>query len=98
MTDVTANFDTEVTTDGAGLGILGVGLAQHNSAGLDDIGALPNHGNDRSGGHVLDQSTEERLGTQIGIMRLQVILAGLFSIEKKPRYSGLVRLETPLPA
>ena len=40
---VAADIDAEVTADGAGKGILGVGGAQKSAAALDDISALPNH-------------------------------------------------------
>merc|ERR1711944_165728 len=80
MANVAADFDAEITTDGAGLGVLGVGLAQHDAAGLDDAGALPNHWDDGSAGHVLDQPTEEWLGAQVSVVILQVILARLLEL------------------
>jgi len=46
-------LDAKVSSDGAWLGVLGVGLAKHNPASLDDVQALPDHRNDGSAGHVL---------------------------------------------
>ena len=72
-----AHLDAEVSPDGAGLGVLGVGLSQHDAAGLDHVEALPDHGQDGAGGHVLDQSGEEGPGGQVGVVLLQVILGSL---------------------
>ena len=43
VADVAANVDAEVTTDGAGGRVGGVGGAQHNTASLDGVVALPHH-------------------------------------------------------
>lgn len=75
--DVAANLDAVVTTDGAGHGIGGVGGAQHLTAGLDNIQALPHHGNHWAGAHVVDQTGEEGTSGQIGIMLFQQFLGSL---------------------
>ena len=54
VADIATDLDTEVSTDGSRGGGSGVGLAQHDAAGLDDIEAFPDHGHDGSGVHVLD--------------------------------------------
>jgi len=77
VADVPAHLDAEVAADSAGLAVLGVGLAQHNAAGLDRRLALPYHGHHGTAGHVLDQAVEERLGREVGVVLLQVVLAGL---------------------
>lgn len=43
-----ADFDAEIAADGARKGICWIGLAQHLTASFDDVGALPDHGDDRS--------------------------------------------------
>ena len=56
----TIYLDTEVSADGARLAVLGVGLAQHDTAGLDGAKSLPHHGDNGGGVHVLHQSRVER--------------------------------------
>ena len=72
-----AHLDAEVSPDGAGLGVLGVGLSQHDAAGLDHVQSLPDHGQDGARCHVLDESGEEGAGRQVGVVVLQVLLRGL---------------------
>ena len=76
VADVAADVDAEVTTDGAGGGVSGVGGAQHDAAGLDGVVALPDHGADRARVHVLDESGEELLAGEVGVVLLEVLLGG----------------------
>jgi hypothetical protein len=46
------------------------------SAGLDGIGTLPNHGGNGTAVHVLDQAGVEGLVLEVGIVLLEVGLAG----------------------
>ncbi len=46
----------------------GVGGAEHNTAGLDGVKSLPDHGDDGAGGHVLDEAGEEGLALEIGVV------------------------------
>ena len=39
--------------------------AEHHTTGLDSVEALPDHGDDGAGSHVLDQTREERLVLQV---------------------------------
>jgi len=77
VADVTPDLNAVVTADGTGLGVLGVGLAKHDAASLDDASSLPHHGHDGSGSHVLDESREERLGGQVGVVLLQKLFISL---------------------
>lgn len=52
MADVAADVDGVVTTDGAGGRGGGVGGTEKDTAGLDGVTALPDHGADGTGGHV----------------------------------------------
>jgi len=81
VADVPTEVDTKVAPDGAGLGSQGVGLAQHDAALLDDVEALPDHGADGARVHVLDQAGEEGLGREVGVVLLQVLLAGLADLD-----------------
>ena len=113
MADVAADVDGEVTTDGAGGRGKGVGGAEENTAGLDGVTALPDHGADGARGHVWglsvcnatwgcgggglqgalqgalqgqvfrrtlvrtgDQTREEGLASEVGVVLLEVLLAG----------------------
>ena len=62
MADVPSSDDAVVASDGSRFGIDGVGGSKHLSASLDDIGSLPDHGDDGARAHILDQSGEEGLG------------------------------------
>jgi len=76
VADVAADVEAQVTTDGTGSGIGGVGGAEHHAAGLDGVEALPDHAADGAGEHVLDQTGEELLFAQVRVVLLQVLLAG----------------------
>lgn len=45
-----------------------VGRAEHGTAGLDGIKALPNHGYDGARRHILDEGREEGLALQVGVV------------------------------
>ena len=72
VTDVAADVDAEVTTDGAWLGLEGLGGTEHLAAGKDGVVTLPDHGADGAGGSVVDETAEEALGGQIGVVLLEV--------------------------
>merc|ERR1712071_426392 len=57
--DVPADLDAEVSEDGARFRVSGVGLAQHDAAGLDHVQTFPDHADNGAGCHVLDQSREK---------------------------------------
>jgi hypothetical protein len=52
-------------TDG---GLERVGGTEHDTASLDGVKSLPNHGNNGAGRHVLDQAGEEGLALEIGVV------------------------------
>lgn len=81
MADVAAGGDGEVAADGAGLRVQGVGGTQQDTAGLDGINALPDHGDNGAAEHVLDQAGEEGLLLQVGVVALQVLLGGRDELE-----------------
>lgn len=56
-------------------------LTQHGTALLYDILALEDDGNNRSGSHVFDETWEERLGGEIGIVLLEVLLGSVNHLE-----------------
>jgi hypothetical protein len=67
-------YNSKVTTDGARLGRKRVGGAKKDTAGLDGVTALPDHGADGAGRHVGDETGEERLALQVGVVGLEVLL------------------------
>lgn len=62
MADVSADGNGKVSSDGSWSGSQWVGSTKQSSSSLDGIGTLPDHGTDRTGVHVLDETSEERLG------------------------------------
>jgi len=52
VADVAADIDGVVTTDGTGGGVTGVGGTEDDTASLDDVLALPDHGADGTAQHV----------------------------------------------
>ena len=77
VANVTADLDAEVASDGAGLAVSRVGLAQHHTAGLHGVQTLPHHGDDGAAGHVLDKSGEEGLLGEVSVVGLQKLLTSL---------------------
>lgn len=75
MDDVAANLDAQVTTDGARGRVLGIGGSKNLTTSLDNVQTLPDHGDDRSRGHVLDKTREEGTGREVSIVLLQEILS-----------------------
>lgn len=53
-------------------GLEGVGSTEHDATGLDGVESLPDHADDGAGCHVLDQTGEERLALEIGIVCVDV--------------------------
>ena len=69
-------YNGEVTTDGARGGGKGVGGTKEDTAGLDGVTALPDHGADGTGGHVGNETGEEGLAGEVGVVGLEVLLGG----------------------
>eukprot|EP01084_Bolivina_argentea_P231847 390885_1 len=66
MTDVTADVDREVTTDGTGERVGRVGGAEENATGLDDTLALPHHGDNGARGEEVGETAKEGRGGEVG--------------------------------
>jgi hypothetical protein len=81
VADVAANIDGKVTTDGARGRGKRVGGTKEDTASLDGITSLPNHGGDRAAQHVLNQAGEERLLLEVGVVSLEVLLARANKLE-----------------
>ena len=81
MDDVAADVDAEITADGARVGLQRLGLAQHLARGLDDVGALPHHGDHRTGHHVVDEAGEEGLAGEVAVVLLKVLSVGTHQLE-----------------
>lgn len=80
---VPSDLNAEVAADGAGERVVGAGLAQELAARLDGVGALPDHADDRARGHVRDESREELLASQVGVVLLKQLLGGLWKKESR---------------
>lgn len=76
VADVSSDIDAEVTSDAAGGRVEGSGFTEHLSAGSDNVVTFPNHSNDGSGGHISDETSEERLAGKISVMLLKVVFGG----------------------
>lgn len=74
VADVSADSEGEVTSDGTGGGLQGVGGTQDGSTGLNGVQTFPDHTDDGAGVHVLDQTGEEGLFLQVLVVLLQVLL------------------------
>lgn len=72
--------NVQVTADGARRRRERVGSTKQDTALLDDILALPHHGNDGARGHVLDQTGEEGLALEVGVVLLEVVLTGVHEL------------------
>ena len=76
-TKIIFHLDAEISTNGSRCGIPWVGLAQHDSSGLDDVQTFPDHRHDWPAGHVLAEAGVERLAGQVGVVLLEEILRRL---------------------
>lgn len=65
----------EVTADGAWCRVGWVGGTEHDTSGLDDAFALPDHGDNWSRVHVVNQAGEKWARGQIGVVLLQMSAA-----------------------
>lgn len=70
MTDVPPHFDCIVATNRSRARRKRVCCAQHVTSLLHYILAFPDHGTDGAAAHVCDETLEERLVGQIGVMFL----------------------------
>ena len=77
VANVTANINAEVSADSAGLRVEGAGGAEHLSAGSDGVVAFPNHAANGAGVHVFNEAREELLASEVSVVLLEVLLAGL---------------------
>lgn len=77
MANVSADINTEVASDGARVGVKRLGGAEHLSAGQDDVVALPDHAANWTRCCILDKPWEERLGLEVSVVLLKLLLAGL---------------------
>lgn len=64
-----------ITTDGSWSGSQWVGGTEEDTAGLDGILTLPDHGADWARVHVVDETSKESLGGEIGVVLLEVLLS-----------------------
>jgi len=76
MADVASDLNAEVTADGAHGRLGRHGGAEHLAALEDNILSLPDHGADGSAGHVGNQTSEEALAGEVGVMLLHVLAPG----------------------
>lgn len=51
-----------------GRGLEGVGCTKHDTASLDRVKTLPNHGYDGTGSHVFDETREESLALEVSVV------------------------------
>merc|ERR1719342_662469 len=77
VADVAPNMNGKVSPDGSREGSSRVRLSKHDTTSLHCVQTLPNHGADGAAGHVGDQSTEESLAGEVGVVLLQVFHGGL---------------------
>ena len=80
VADITANLDTEVSSDGAWLAVSWVSLAQHHTSSLNGVQTLPHHADNGAAGHVGNESGEESLLSEVGVVVLQKLLASLLHL------------------
>lgn len=92
VADVASDIDGIVTTDGTWEGVLWVGGTKDGTTSLDGITTFPDHGANGTAQHVVDESWEEWLGGEVGIVLLEVLLARADKLDGSELESA--RLET----
>lgn len=71
--DVSADVDTEVTTDGAWCWVEWLGGTEHLSAGENSVVSFPDHAGNGAWGGVGNESFEERLAGEISVVLLELL-------------------------
>mmetsp|Transcript_16994 Transcript_16994/g.28731 ORF Transcript_16994/g.28731 Transcript_16994/m.28731 type:complete len:219 (-) Transcript_16994:37-693(-) len=71
VANVAADIDAEVTADGAGERVGGVGSAEQDASGLHRVLALPHHADDRARADVANEGGEEGLAGKVGVVLLR---------------------------
>lgn len=74
MADISANINGVVTTDGAWSRLKRVGGTEDGTTLLDNVLTLPDSSDDRTRGHVLQETWEERLGLKVSVVLTQKLL------------------------
>jgi hypothetical protein len=74
VADVAADVNSEVSADSTGGRGKWISSAENGSPSLDGITALPHHSDDRSAQHIGNETREERLFREIGIVLLEMLL------------------------
>lgn len=77
VANVATHVNAEVAADRAWGRGERVRSTQKSTALLDDVLALPNHGDHGTRRHVFDQAREERLALEVLVVLLEVVLTGL---------------------
>jgi hypothetical protein len=77
VADVATDVNAVVSTDGSGGGLAGLRGTEELSALNGGVVTLPDHSEDGRGLHELNETTEERLALQIGVVSLEVSLRWL---------------------
>jgi len=75
--DVASDGDAQVTTDGASLGVVGVGGTDQLASLQDNVLSFPDHGDNRSAAEVLAETVVERLGAQVSVVLLGHLQTGV---------------------
>lgn len=81
VADVHADLNAEIEADGSGGAVGRVGGAEHGTAGLDGVLADNDNGNNGAREHVLEESREEGLLLEVGVVGLEQLLGGLEQLE-----------------
>jgi hypothetical protein len=90
VADVASSLDAIVTSDGAWNAVERVGGAQHDATSFDGLESFPDHGDDRTGIHVLDETGVEGLGGQVFVVFLQLLLVGVHHFQGDQLESALL--------
>lgn len=74
VADIASGLDAEVSADGSWGGSEWVGSSEHGTSLLDDVKSLPDHGDDWSRAHVLDEGWEEWFVLEVLVVNLKIII------------------------
>ena len=76
VADVASDVNAKITANGARGRVGRVGSTKHDTTSLDGVQALPHHAAHRAGEHVLNQSGEELLATEVSVVLLEKLFSG----------------------
>jgi len=91
MANIATNGEGKVATDRSRCACQRVGSTQDGSPGLDGVQTLPDHSDNGTSIHVLDETREERLALEVFVVFFEVFSGGVDQLERSKLEAALLK-------